>query len=198
MMAQAHPLDLTERVGRLEGTIERIDKDLQNILAGQSSFGSEIGALRDLMGKSGRTNWPAVFAGVGIALTMAAMGGGLIGFIFSVHSQQIQECKTLIADSGHTNLAWQRETNKNLDAQIQENTENVRNLKQWRLEHTERNAYALGRIDSEISTLDKTMGIVEARQFTNTGMIHDVLTQCQDRLPTKAPAKDPPCKAGGQ
>jgi hypothetical protein len=108
----SHKIDT--RVGRLEGVVETITRDVQEMSRSVSALGKEIGDLRNLftdsmsklrdmfssqidmvagrLSQSARPNWQAIIA-------IVALAGALAAYVMNANWQAIQEAKAKLVTS---------------------------------------------------------------------------------------------------
>ena len=99
------------RVGRLEGVVESLTRDIQEVSQNISMMGKEIGNFREMMGdtltrmrdgfndqinvvtdrltSSSKPQWQTISAFVALAITLLGMAGAVIGLMMSGQSERI-------------------------------------------------------------------------------------------------------------
>jgi hypothetical protein len=93
------------RVGRLEGVVESLTRDIQEVSQNISMMGKEMGSFREMIGDtltrmregftaqiesvtdrlttSAKPQWQSIFAFVAMGLTVLGMAGAVVGMLFS-------------------------------------------------------------------------------------------------------------------
>jgi hypothetical protein len=93
------------RVGRLEGVVESLTRDIQEVSQNINMMGKEMGSFREMIGEtltrmregfsaqiesvtdrlttSAKPQWQSIFAFVAMGLTVLGMAGAVVGMLFS-------------------------------------------------------------------------------------------------------------------
>lgn len=93
------------RVGRLEGVVESLTRDIQEVSQNINMMGKEMGSFREMIGEtltrmregfsaqiesvtdrlttSSKPQWQSIFAFVAMGLTVLGMAGAVVGMLFS-------------------------------------------------------------------------------------------------------------------
>lgn len=99
------------RVGRLEGVVESLTRDIQEVSANINTMGRELGSFREMIGDtltkmrdgfndqlntvtdrlttSAKPQWQSIFAFVAMGLTVIGMAGAVVGMMFSGQTANI-------------------------------------------------------------------------------------------------------------
>jgi hypothetical protein len=99
------------RVGRLEGVVESLTRDIQEVSANISTMGRELGSFREMIGDTltkmrdgfndqlntvtdrlttnAKPQWQSIFAFVAMGLTVLGMAGAVVSMLFSGQAANI-------------------------------------------------------------------------------------------------------------
>jgi gas vesicle protein len=99
------------RVGRLEGVVESLTRDIQEVSQNINMMGKEMGSFREVIGEtltrmregftaqiesvtdrlttSSKPQWQSIFAFVAMGLTVLGMAGAVVGMLFSGQASNV-------------------------------------------------------------------------------------------------------------
>jgi len=112
---QDHDHKMDTRVGRLEGVVESLTRDIQEVSQNISVMGKEIGNFREMVGEtlarmrdgfneqlnivtdrmtaSTKPQWQTISAFIALAITLLGMAGAVIGLLMSGQAQNVSDLK---------------------------------------------------------------------------------------------------------
>jgi hypothetical protein len=164
-------LDL--RVGRLEGTMEQIQRDVQENSRVLGDLTQTIGIFKDsIMGKIGQLTqprWPLIVGFVTLILTIGTLVGGGFTIVLSGQNEAIKSTQADINILITQRINDSYEQGKNcahkdeMKNQVITTGNLINELKTWRLEHTKEN----GQLTAQINSLEKQVDKIENRQYTD-------------------------------
>lgn len=112
------------RVGRLEGIVETLAKDMQEMARGMFSMGKELSGLRDIISDkiervvasintAARPNWGNIAAWAAIIVTIIGLAGSLVAIMMSGQNTSITDNKIQITELISQQMKFQYEKGKN-------------------------------------------------------------------------------------
>jgi len=214
------------RVGRLEGVVETLTQDVQEVARSVGTLGKEIGNLRDIisekidlvterMGTATKTNWGNVAAWAAVIVTIVGLAGTLVAVGISGLGASIAEAKAKAVslderayqaqyEKGKSDaiaseaarrmtdieIGAQREvtlalaatdakikglddktqselqaTRQDLDSYAAMLTEQILDLRRWRLDHAEQNGEFQGRVAAKQLITEESLKRLDDRQL---------------------------------
>lgn len=165
-----NPQNIESRVGKLEGAVEALSHDVQEIhdivrssAQEQQNFQKQI--LNE-MGKATAPRWPLIASIGSLVIALLTLVGGIISIIVSGQGEaitkannQIEQLQSRIYDTRYEdgkNAAWKEEVSKNFNDlydkiknELRVTEDQVVELKKWRITHVEEDAYRWGKADGK-------------------------------------------------
>jgi hypothetical protein len=230
-------IQMNTRVGKLEGVVETLTRDIQEVSHNVGILGNNINGLKDILSdslakirdgfnnqlsevtdrltSSAKPQWQTISAFVALAITLLGMAGAVVGLIMSGQSDQVASLKqdtAVITDrmfanqyekgksdafasnvANHlTNLdsTLQKEMSllnatteskitgldskiqleieairKNIEEGIQQNKNDLANIRDWRLEHVTETATLQGLLRAKQEMIEKQLSELNDRQW---------------------------------
>lgn len=168
---------LDSRVGRLEGVVQTLSTEVQEITRAVRAITDSLGTFKEdvlsRLGVATAPKWPLIASLVTMLLTIFGLCTTIITIVLmgqgdSIHQNResimrLQEKFVQIAYESGEMHSWRQSVEGSIGDlksgfQAQNNTirENHKDFCQWRLSHSEESSYAFGRLDTTVNSLKCT------------------------------------------
>jgi hypothetical protein len=168
---------LDSRVGRLEGVVQTLSTEVQEITRAVRAITDSLGTFKEdvlaRLGVATAPKWPLIASLVTMLLTIFGLCTTIITIVLMGQSDSIyqnresiirlQEKFVQIAYESGEMHSWRQSVDgslsglkNNFQAQDDIIRQNHKDFCQWRLSHSEESSYAFGRLDTTVNSLKCT------------------------------------------
>lgn len=177
MVAAKEPHNIESRVGRLEGAVQSITRDVREMSHNIDRVASSLGDFKqEVVGHLGKLNsprWPLIVSIATLVIGIFTLIGGIGAIILSGQSASVAKIEASLEKVRNESLeskyedgktsGWKEALVKKIEEDNKKTQEEIAGLKAWRLIHAEKQASLEGTISSSLKYLDQ----FEQRNYSN-------------------------------